>query len=82
MSVTDDLTKKLALLQTASLHQAKVWSKCTRELMKEGCSADVAATKAATTVFHADFKPINYNSDRPEDSKGSVEELLKAIDAA
>jgi hypothetical protein len=81
MSVTDDLTKKLVLLQTASLQQAKDWSKRTRELMKEGCSADQAAIKAATTVFVAAvFKPTNYKYDRPEDPKGSVGELLKAID--
>jgi hypothetical protein len=32
-------------------------------------------------VFAADFDPIKYKYDRPEDPKGSVEELLKAIDA-
>jgi len=82
MSATDDLTKKLGLLQTASLHQAKQLARRTRELIKEGDSPDRAAIKAAITVFTADFKPTNYKYDRPEDPKGSVEELLKAIDAA
>ena len=78
MSVGDDLAKKLGLLQTPSLQQARNWSNRTRELMQNGESPDNAAMIAAKAVFPADFTPIKYN---PKGS-GSVEALLDAIDAA
>jgi hypothetical protein len=76
MSVRDDLARKLGLLQTPPLPQAKDWSNRTRELMKNGESADNAAMIAAKAVFPAEFNPTKY------DPKGSVEALLDAIDAA
>ena len=73
MSALDDLTRKLALKQTASKSTAKKWAQRTRALVKEGKTSDQAAMIAAMEVFPSEFAPKDYR-------KGSVEALLDAIE--
>jgi hypothetical protein len=74
MSTLDDLTRKLGLLQTASIGTAKKWAQRTRALAKQRNTWDQAAMTAATEVFPAEFNPTRYRSE------GSIEALVAAIE--
>ena len=77
MSVVDDLTRQLVLLQTASPNKAKQWAQQTRKLEEEGKTWHQAAIEAAREVFTADFKDTNYRYGKGSVVQGLVEAIEK-----
>ena len=77
MSVLDDLTRQMVLLQTASPTTAKQWAQKTRKLTDEGKSWHQAAIEAAREVFPADFKDTNYRYGNGSVVQGLVEAIEK-----
>jgi hypothetical protein len=75
MSVLDDLTRQLGLLQTASANTAKQWAQQTGKLEEEGKTWHQAAIEAAREVFTADFKDTNYRYG----NASAVQALVEAI---